>query len=142
MTYFPTADGSVVAVNYKSCKMIWTVNVTRIVLDYGPLTPDQRMIVVPLSRTSPQISGNVLHFGTQAHALVIAIDRRNGKTLGVVQLNPHPMAVITMSPTIFPIKTGDGQNPKQMLFVGVSSLEEVAASAIPGYQCCSFVCHP
>lgn len=139
MAYFPTSNGLFVAMNYKSCETKWSINVTSIVLDYAPLSPDQRIVLSPISRTSPQIAGDVLYFGTYANALIVAVDRGSGKTLGIVQVNAHPLAIITMSPTLFNVKTGKGNSMKQMLFVGASSAEEFASAVVPGYQCCSFV---
>jgi outer membrane protein assembly factor BamB len=67
-----------------------------------------------VSRISPQIDGNVLYLGTLTHALVVAVNRVTGKLLSTIQINPHPLAIVTMSPTFF-----DGK-----LFVGAASVEE------------------
>ncbi|QDS68768.1 hypothetical protein FKW77_005080 [Venturia effusa] len=139
MAYFPTSNGLFVAVDYKSCETKWAINVTSIVLEYAPLTSDQQLTNSPMSRTSPQIADDVLFFGTQSHALIVAVDRHSGKTLGFVQVNPHHMAAITMSPIIFDIKDGSGNATIPVLFVGASSAEENAAALIPNYTCCSFV---
>ncbi|KAE9371610.1 Quino protein alcohol dehydrogenase-like protein [Stipitochalara longipes BDJ] len=98
--YYPTWNGSFVALDYASCRVLWQINVTEIVANYAPYT-EFLFGPRPLSRTSPQIDGN---------------------------LNPHPMAVVTMSPTFF-----DGK-----LFVGASSVEE-NLTLNPSYPCCSFV---
>ncbi len=92
-----------------------------------PISTFQAQNVRPVSRTSPQIDGNVVYFGTLTHALIVAVNKGTGATLGVVQIHSHPLAIVTMSPTFF-----DGK-----LFVGVSSVEE-NVPLLPGYQCCSF----
>jgi outer membrane protein assembly factor BamB len=128
IVYYPTWSGAFVALNYEDCKVQWEVNVTKIVLDFGPIIGDTN-VTTPVSRTSPAIDGDILYFGTLTHALVVAVDRGNGRLLGVQQLNPHPVAIITQSPTFY-----DGK-----LFVGSSSEEETAAAVIPNYPCCSFI---
>jgi hypothetical protein len=110
-----------------SCRIIWQVNVTDIVANYAPF------ITIPfgprpVSRTSPQIDGNILFFGTLTHALVVAVNRLTGELLSTIQINSHPMAVVTMSPTFF-----DGK-----LFIGASSVEE-NLTLQPTYPCCSFI---
>lgn len=69
-----------------------------------------------------------MYFGTQTHALIVAVSIEKGDVLGVVQVNAHELAVITMSPTRFEGK----------LFVGAASVEE-NLSLLPSYKCCSFV---
>ena len=128
MTYFPTWEGSFVALNYHSCEILWTINVTSIIESYAPISTFQAENTRPVSRTSPQIDGNIVYFGTLTHALIVAVDKNNGSTLGIVQVSCNPVAVITMSPTFF-----DGK-----LFVGTSSVE-TSVTLLPGYQCCSFV---
>ncbi|OCL13369.1 Quino protein alcohol dehydrogenase-like protein, partial [Glonium stellatum] len=128
IVYYPTWNGLFVALNYVTCVVQWEINVTTIVHDYAPLTKVQAEATNPISRTSPQIDDDVLYFGTQTHALIVAVSLSSGQTLGVIQINPHPVAVLTMSPTFF----------NSILFVGASSLEEGAANSVSGYQCCSF----
>jgi hypothetical protein len=127
--YYPTWNGSFVALDYTTCTVQWTLNVTRLIHAYGPLTPQQVRAVYQVSRTSPQIDGDVLFFGTQAHALVVAVDRHTGAVLDTLQINAHPLAVITMSPTLY----------QGTLFVGTSSYEEPAPLFFPDYQCCTFI---
>jgi hypothetical protein len=130
--------------NYETCKIQWSINVTEIIEDFAPLTSTQALTTSPVSRTSPQFGqDDILYFGTQTHALMVAIDRLTGKTLGVAQINPHPLACLTMSPTVANV-TDDNDNPVQeVIFIGAASQEEVASDQIPGYMCCSFVsCTP
>jgi len=126
--YYPTWSGLLVALDYTTCRISWQINVTAIITDYAPLLPEQS-VARPMSRTSPQLDKGVLYFATLAHALLVAVDARSGSLLDRINLNPHPLAVITMSPTLY-----NGR-----LFVGVSSQEETAANFVPGYPCCSFV---
>ena len=72
---------------------------------------------------------NILFIGTQANALLLAIDKRDGNLIDLVQINKHPFAVITQSPTVW----------RGTVFVGSSSFEEEGASVTPGYVCCSFI---
>lgn len=129
IVYFPTWTGSFIALDYVACQIVWKLNVTDVINQYAPITALQAANVLPVSRTSPQIDGNVLYFGTQTSGLVVAVDRKTGKLLGTIKINKHPLAIITQSPTFY----------KGKLFVGTSSVEETVASTDPSYKCCSFV---
>jgi outer membrane protein assembly factor BamB len=131
IAYYPTWDGSLVALDYQSCEVKWKINVSAIIESFAPISTDQKVVTVPVSRTSPQVDvdNHVLYFGTQTHALIVAADLHSGKTLAVAKVNPHQLALVTTSPTFY----------RGMLFVGASSLEELAVQDIPGYNCCSFV---
>jgi len=126
--YYPTWNGLFVALDFTSCQVRWQINVTELISSWKPLSAAQRANVRSIARTSPQIDGDVVYFGTLTHALVFAVDRSTGKTLGTIQLNPHPFAIVTMSPTFY-----DGK-----LFVGAASVEE-NLSLDPTYKCCNFV---
>lgn len=128
IAYYPTWSGLLVALNYRTCDVIWRLNVTALVLNYAPLTPEQSL-TNPVSRTSPQLDNGILYIGTLAHALLVAVDARTGSVLDMLNINPHPQAIITMSPTVY----------RGRVFVGTSSEEETAAALVPGYTCCSFV---
>lgn len=128
MVYYPTWNGLFVALDFVACRVRWQINVTDIVLAYKPMSKLQQGNVRPVSRTSPQIDGHVVYFGTLTHALIVAVDRFSGGVLGMVQINSHPFAVVTMSPTFF-----DGK-----LFVGAASVEE-NLTLDPAYKCCTFV---
>ncbi|KAF4624925.1 hypothetical protein G7Y89_g13243 [Cudoniella acicularis] len=126
--YYPTWNGSFAALDFQSCRILWQINVTAIISNYAPIVGLVKNQTKPVSRTSPQIDGDVVYFGTLTHAMIVAVNRLTGQTLGTIQINPHPFAVITMSPTFF-----DGK-----LFVGASSVEE-NLTLLPTYVCCSFV---
>ncbi|KAK3294099.1 quinon protein alcohol dehydrogenase-like superfamily [Chaetomium fimeti] len=132
IAYYPTYNGSLIALNYKTCEVKWNLNVTQVVADYAPITSLQLTVALAASRTSPQIDtdNNILFFGTQIHALIVAADLDTGAVLGVQQANPHELALITSSPTLH----------DNTLFVGVSSAEENAGYFTNGsYPCCTFI---
>jgi hypothetical protein len=126
--YYPTSNGSFYALNIGTCQYLWQVNVTKIIYDFKPLTPVQVTNSLPMSRTSPQIDGDVLYFGTQAQALLVAVSVKTGLLLGTVQVHDHPLAILTTSPTVY----------KGQIFIGASSQEE-SATVDPTYKCCSFI---
>lgn len=129
VAYFPTWSGSFVALNYAQCRVIWEFDVIGYVDSHYTQDKMQKKIVFQTSRTSPALDADVLYIGTQPQALLIALDRFTGKPIHHVQVNPHPYAIITQSPTFH-----DG-----MVFVGAASREEAAALGVPGFKCCSFV---
>jgi outer membrane protein assembly factor BamB len=132
LAYYPTHNGSFIALNYETCQIQWNLNVTQVIAEFAPITTLQLSVGVPMSRTSPQIDtkNNVIFFGTQIHALLVAVDLDSGAVLAVKQANPHELAVITSSPTLY----------NDMIFVGVSSGEENAGYFTGGaYPCCSFI---
>lgn len=129
VVYYPTYSGQLVALNYKNCNVIWSYNVTKLINDFGNQTHWQRKLLIQGSRTSPVVHEDVIYFGTEAFALLVALDRNTGKHIAHTQINPHPLAIDTMSPTYY----------NGYIFVGTSSREEPAARKIPGYKCCSFV---
>ncbi|KAK1752602.1 Quino protein alcohol dehydrogenase-like protein [Echria macrotheca] len=127
--YYPTWNGLFVALDFEGCRVKWQINVTDIISAYAPITPLQATYVRPVARTSPQIDGDILYFGTLTNALVVAVDRNSGAVLATHQLNAHPLAIVTMSPTLFDNK----------LFVGAASVEENLSILDPDYKCCTFV---
>lgn len=127
--YYPTYSGLLVALNYKTCKPYWTFNVSQAIINYAPLTKLQEKLVFTGSRTSPVIDGDTLYIGTEKHALLMAVDRISGQHIASTQINPHPLAVATMSPTFF----------EGLVYIGTSSREEAAALKVANYSCCSFV---
>ena len=130
VAYFPTYSGLFVAYDYQSCATRWQTNITSFLNKYAAVDRFQAAVVFAGSRTSPQLDlqNNVIYIGTQLHALLLALDMRSGAIVGHIQVNPHPLAIVTMSPTFY-----NGQ-----VFLGTSSSEESAA-VDPTYPCCSFV---
>jgi outer membrane protein assembly factor BamB len=131
LAYYTTWNGLLVALDYTTCKEKWSTNLTTIITAYGSYDPAVLAVVAPVSRSSPQVDqvDNVMYVGSLLQALIIALDLETGRELGSIQLNTHPLAVVTMSPTFF-----DG-----ILFIGVSSLEWAGDVILPDYKCCSFV---
>ncbi|KAK5694579.1 hypothetical protein LTR97_009169 [Elasticomyces elasticus] len=118
VAYFPSWDGHVTAFAYETCEVKWQTNITAYLEEYAVPDVHQAAFSAPASRTSPQIDGDVLYVGTLRYALLLALDITTGAILANVQINPHPLAVVTMSPTFY--------NGK--VFVGTASQEESAAT--------------
>lgn len=129
VVYFPTWSGTLVALNYKSCSPVWEYNITKLINDYAPQSKFQSKLLFQTARTSAALDGDILYFGTQPHALIVALNKTTGDLIARHPVNPHPFAVVTMSPTVY-----DGK-----VYVGAASREEAAVRAVPNYQCCSFI---
>jgi outer membrane protein assembly factor BamB len=127
--YYPTWNGLFIALDYTTCKTHWTINVTQLIYDYSVPSPATALATYPISRTSPQIDGSTIYFGTQTHALLVAADLHTGRILGKTPLHSHPLAVVTISPTAY----------KGVIFAGTSSYEEPAPLIFPNYTCCSYI---
>ncbi|KAL8798707.1 MAG: hypothetical protein Q9182_006458, partial [Xanthomendoza sp. 2 TL-2023] len=126
VAYYPTWDGLFVALDYAECKVLWQTNVTRIINQYDSTF---NKLLFPVSRTTPAMHGNALIIGTIANALLLAINKRNGKLIDKIRISNHPLAIVTQSPTVW----------QDRIFVGSSSSEELGSDSIPGYVCCSFI---
>jgi outer membrane protein assembly factor BamB len=122
--YFPDWAGNLYAVNKHTGQLIWSHKIS----DYDGFA-------AAISRTSPAIHGNdvivgdietrvALHNG----ANIIAADRTTGALRWITRVDTHVSAEITGSPVVF----GD------IVYVGVSSLEEGFALAGAAYPCCTF----
>ena len=101
--YYPTSNGSFYALNMGTCKYVWEFNVTEVVVKEAPFTGFVADNALPISRTSPQIDldRGILYFGTQAHAMLVALNLTTGEMLGKVRVDDHPLAILTMSPTLY-----------------------------------------
>ncbi|KAL8691463.1 MAG: hypothetical protein Q9224_004171 [Gallowayella concinna] len=126
VAYYPTWSGLFVALDYAKCKVLWQTNVTQIINQYDGTF---YKLLAPVSRTTPALDGGVLFIGTQANALLLAINKRTGKLIDKTRISNHPLAILTQSPTVW----------RGRIFVGSSSSEELGADSIPGYVCCSFI---
>ncbi|KAF2403537.1 Quino protein alcohol dehydrogenase-like protein [Trichodelitschia bisporula] len=129
IVYYPTWNGLFVALDYTTCKVVWQTNVTAVISQYMTNDTVSTRICANSSRTSPQLDGDVLYYGTQRGALLVAADVKTGATRGVVKIHQHPAAIITQSPTLY----------NGTLYVGAASQEEIATQYIPSYECCSFI---
>ncbi|KAF2670487.1 Quino protein alcohol dehydrogenase-like protein [Microthyrium microscopicum] len=126
--FYPTANGSFYALNIGTCEYVWQINVAKIIYDFAIPNAEQQKNALPMSRTSPQIDGDVLYFGTQCHALLVAVDLYSGELLATTQVNSHDLAIVTMSPTVY----------NGSIFVGTSSQEE-SATLDPNFVCCNYI---
>lgn len=126
VAYYPTWSGLFVALEYANCKVLWQTNVTRIIDQYNST---YYPVLAAVSRTTPALYDNVLFIGTQAHALLLAINKQTGRLVDLTQISAHPLGVVTQSPTVW----------QDRIFVGASSMEELGADVLPGYECCSFI---
>lgn len=151
IAYFPTWNGSFVALDTLSCTELWAINVTSIIYnaahDYEGITPpsaDAAAFVPAVSSTTPQvIDGGIVFFGTMLGALIVSVIASTGQVFNIVQLDSHPYAAVTMSPSYY---DGSGAreadptaNAHLLVLVGTDSMEQHAASRVAGYKCCSFV---
>ena len=96
----------------------------------NPLADD---IAPSFSRTTPAIDENLLIFGDQGGrrgygASVMAVDKNSGDLQWITKIDNFRSAIVTQSAVVH-----DGT-----VYVGVSSIEELSAEAIPGYDCCDF----
>jgi len=123
--YFPDWAGNLHAVDAESGTEIWSRSLAEI--SGGEIL---------LSRNTPAIMGDTLILGSQIDfavfnltgARMMAVDRATGDKVWSAQVGDHPWSIITQSPVVV----------GNRLVVGVSSVEEVAAS-FPGYPCCNFI---
>ena len=117
--FFPDWGGNLWAVSTKDGHAIWGHQLS----DYG-------LPAATHSRTTPAIKDGVLYLGTQEGAWLLAIDANTGALRWKLQLegpDVDPYAAITASPVI----SGN------LLYTGLASLQENAASYVPGFVCCS-----
>jgi polyvinyl alcohol dehydrogenase (cytochrome) len=120
--YFPDFAGNLFKADRKTGAVVWQHQISEYV---GP--PGN------FARTTPAIKDNLLIFGDQggrqfAGAHVMAINKNTGDAVWVTEIDSHPAAIVTQSATV----SGG------VVYVGVSSYEELFAAVIPGYECCSF----
>ncbi|KAL6187665.1 hypothetical protein ACLB2K_039061 [Fragaria x ananassa] len=118
--YFPSWNGFLYAVNAFTGALIWKQNLSQLT----GLNGTGVVVNVTVSRATPTIAGNLLIVGIYGPAVVIAVDRSNGRLVWSTQLDSRPRTMITMSGTVL----------LGSFYVGVSSLEE----GLPASQCCSF----
>ncbi|KAF2115636.1 quinon protein alcohol dehydrogenase-like superfamily [Lophiotrema nucula] len=132
IAYYPTWNGLLVALDYKSCRTLWRTNITELILEFKGSGKQQLNGILAsgaalASRTTPVADGDILFIGTLARALVVAFDKRTGRPIDMLQIGSHPLAILTQSPTLY----------KGRLFIGVSTSESGAPTLDPNYKCCS-----
>jgi polyvinyl alcohol dehydrogenase (cytochrome) len=125
VVYVPDWSGHLYAIKANNGQLLWSKN---ILTDYlpGVFSPAPAKVV---SRTSPalEIKTNTLYLGTQKGAWLLAVNASTGALKWRTQLDSHPLAIDTASPSVL----------NGVVYTGVASLEE-AAAIDPSYPCCSF----
>jgi len=116
VVYFPSWNGLMTAYDYEDCEVKWQTNISAYLEQYSAPSAYQAAFTSPVSRTSPQIDGDVLYIGTLRYALLLALDINTGSVLAHTVVNTHPLAIVTMSPTFY----------RGIVFVGAASGEEQA----------------
>ncbi len=112
--FIGSQNGTVYSLDAKTGCIYWT---------FGAKTGVRSALVFGPQEGS---NGGAVYFGDTG-GNVYALDAATGRELWSRQLDEHPFARVTGSPTLY----------QNRLYVPVSSLEETAASQA-GYECCTF----
>lgn len=96
--YFPSWNGNVYAVDAFTGRLIWQQNLGELTGLNG--TGIVSNVNATVSRATPSIAGNLLIVGIYGPAVVIALDRSNGRLVWSTELDPRPRVLITMSGTV------------------------------------------
>ncbi|KAL3731721.1 hypothetical protein ACJRO7_028582 [Eucalyptus globulus] len=120
VVYFPSWNGYLYAVNAFTGGLIWQQNLSELT----GLRGTGIIVNVTVSRSTPTIAGRLLMVSIYGPAVVIAVNRSNGRLIWLTQLDLRPLAVITTSGTAY----------MRAFYAGVSSLEVT----LLGEQCCTF----
>ncbi|WP_298827998.1 PQQ-binding-like beta-propeller repeat protein [uncultured Piscinibacter sp.] len=123
--YVPDWAGYLYAVDKYSGALKWAAHI-----------PSATGVLSDKARTTPAVTKDKVIVGTTGAILVgggaggklLAFDKLSGALVWSTQLDTHPAAVVTQSPTVFAGR----------VYVGVSSVEEILAAIVPEYPCCSF----
>lgn len=110
--YVPDWAGNLFKIDRRTGEEIWSHKIS----EYTGISGS-------LSRNSPAIVGNLLIFGDQASATMMAVDKRSGLLVWKTLLDSHTGAQITGSAVEFGGK----------IYVGVSSKQEVLAEKDPTF---------
>lgn len=109
VVYVPDWGGKFSALNADTGAVIWQDDVAALAGVAGAL-----------SRTSPAVSGDSVVFGTQKGARLISVNKNTGVLQWRTQLDSHPLAIVTASPTIY----------QGRVYAGVASTEENGVAAL------------
>jgi len=102
--------------------------------DAGGMMLDTSLVrgfTIPVVRATPAVAGNNIIVGVgaaNANTFMAALNKDTGTLVWETSVDTNPVALITGSPAV------EGN----IVYVGVSSGEELAAGLIGGYPCCSF----
>ncbi|KAK9104962.1 hypothetical protein Scep_021806 [Stephania cephalantha] len=97
--YFPSWNGNVYAVRARDGSLVWEKNLSELTgLNSTGLIPNTNSTV---ARATPTIAGDLLIVGIYGPAVVIAMERANGKLFWLAKVDDHPLALITMSGTAY-----------------------------------------
>jgi outer membrane protein assembly factor BamB len=97
VVYFPSWNGYLYAVNAINGGLIWKQNLSALT----GLNGTGIVVNVTVSRSTPTVVYGLLIIGIYGPAVVIAMDRSNGKLVWSTQLDPRPRVLITMSGTAY-----------------------------------------
>jgi polyvinyl alcohol dehydrogenase (cytochrome) len=117
VVYAPDWGGKFTALNATTGAVIWQD-------DLASLTG----VAGAVSRTSPAVSGDSVVFGTQLGALLVSVNKNTGALNWKRQLDPHPLAIVTQSPTIY----------EGVVYAGVASTEENGVNCDASLNACHF----
>ncbi|KAI8476856.1 MAG: pyrrolo-quinoline quinone repeat-containing protein [Monoraphidium minutum] len=133
--YIPDWKGKLYCLDAATGSVVWQTTVHDYIAEAGGTLPSAiELASLPiLSRTSPVVFEDLLIFGTLRQVFggfgyYIAVEKATGKFRWGVEVDRHPAAIITQSPTIY----------NGVLYGGISSLEE-SLSSRADYKCCSFL---
>jgi polyvinyl alcohol dehydrogenase (cytochrome) len=118
VVYVTDWGGKVSALDARTGAVIWQTDVAAASGQSGTV----------VSRTSPAVSGNSVVIGTQTGAMLVSLDKTTGATNWVTQLDTHPMAIVTQSPTIY----------NGVVYDGVASVEENGVDCEASLNACYF----
>lgn len=125
VAYYNTFGGLLVALDYETCTEQWTLNITKLILKVKGNSDKVAATGGALaSRSTPVADGDVLYIGTLARALVVAVDKNDGKVIDTLEIGDHPLSILTLSPTLY----------KHRVFFGVSTTESGAPAVDPSYN--------
>jgi polyvinyl alcohol dehydrogenase (cytochrome) len=117
IVYVSDWGGGVSALDAETGAVIWRVDVATVVGVPGAV-----------SRTSPAVADNSVVFGTQRGAYLVSVDKATGVVQWKRQLDAHPLAIITQSPTIY----------GGVVYDGVASQEENGVDCEASLNACHF----
>ncbi|KAF8021505.1 hypothetical protein BT93_G1828 [Corymbia citriodora subsp. variegata] len=97
VVYFPSWNGYLYAVNTIDGGLVWKQNLSELT----GLKSTGNVVNVTVLRSTLMVAGKLLIVPIYGPAVVIAVNRSNGRLVWSTQLDPHPLAVITTSGTAY-----------------------------------------